>query len=56
MNKRQSAVKAVCLSVILILVLVVLYGGLRILESTFFYGEGNGEEDRISKTIVRDGV
>lgn len=54
MSKRRNAKKAVFLCVILILVLGMIYSGLRILESTVFY---SGEEQPIvSKTITRNGI
>ncbi len=54
MNKKQRS-KLLFIGVILILVLVVLYSGLQILESTVFF-EGAGSMQTTSKTIVRNGV
>lgn len=47
-----------CSLLILILVLVMLYSGLQILESTVFHSEAEqAEQDQyVSKTIVRDGT
>lgn len=42
--------------VFLILVLVMIYGGLRIAESTGFFGQGDGQTDTTRKTIEVDGV
>ena len=54
MNKRKPLKKAIVPCVILILVLVVMIGGLRILESTVF---SSGEEPTfVSKTITRNGI
>ncbi len=56
MKWRKNAGKIAYLSVILILVLVMIFSGLQILESTVFHdGQGTGET-KPSKTIVRDGV
>ena len=44
------------LTVILILVLVMLYSGLRILESTVLHPAGETQETFVSKTITREGV
>ena len=41
---------------ILILVLALVFGGLRILESTFLHRGDNRGDDIISKTIIRDGI
>lgn len=54
MNKKQRS-KLLFTCVILILVLVMLYSGLQILESTVFF-EGAGSLQTTSKTIVRNGV
>ena len=43
-------------ALILILVLVMVYSGLRILESTVFYRGQGTQESFVSKTITRDGV
>ncbi len=56
MSKRKNVAKVAYLCVILILVLVILYSGLRILESTVFYKEPAQEDTHNSKTIVRDGI
>lgn len=54
MNQFKSRKKAAVLCVILILVLVVILGGLRILESTVF--SAPEEEFFTSKTVTRDGI
>ena len=52
---RQFRMKLVFACISLILVLIVIYSGLRILESTIFYNRN--EEFKIqTKTITRDGV
>lgn len=56
MNWRKIAGKIAYLCVILILVLVMIFSGLQILESTVFHGGQETEETTPSKTIVRDGV
>jgi hypothetical protein len=57
MMKRHNPKKdAVFFAVIMILVLVMLYSGLQILESTVLYYGSNKEENIESKTIVVDGV
>lgn len=55
MKKRKHVRDIVFTALILILVLVMLYSGLRILESTVFH-QGQEEPDFVSKTITRDGV
>ena len=55
MSKRTAAKKAAYSAAILVLVLVMIFSGLRILESTVFNRE-RGEETLVSKTITRDGV
>lgn len=54
MNKKQRS-KLLFTCVILVLVLVMLYSGLQILESTVFF-EGKGTLQTTSKTITRNGV
>ena len=56
MSKRKNAKNIAYLSVILILVLVIVFSGLQILESTVFYTGQAQEENFVSKTITRDGV
>ncbi|MBR5126034.1 MAG: LCP family protein [Oscillospiraceae bacterium] len=56
MNFRKDAKKIAGFAVILILVLVMIFSGLRILESTVFYSTGNMEDTTASKTIERNGV
>ena len=54
MSKRNNAKKAVLFALILILVLGLIFSGLRILESTVFRSEA--EETFVSKTVTRDGI
>lgn len=56
MRKRKRIKQLVFLAVILILALVMLYSGLRILESTVLYQGQAGEAVPATKTIVRGGV
>lgn len=56
MKRRTRRRDIVFLAVILILVLVLLYSGLQILESTVLRGSTAGTEPVKSKTITRDGV
>ncbi len=56
MEHKKLRWKIVILAAILILVLVLLYSGLRILESTVLHRESGATEETVSKTIVRDGV
>lgn len=52
---RQFRLKIVFVVTALILILAIVYSGLRVLESTVFYGQE--KEFRVkTKTIVRDGV
>ena len=55
MSKRRMWIRIGLSVLILILVLVMLYSGLQILESTVFYS-GPEEEQYVSKTIIRDGT
>lgn len=55
MNRRQKRGKLALIIVFLLLVLVFVYSGLQILESTIFY-KGQQEDMISSKTITRDGV
>ena len=56
MKKREPKKRAVSFALILILVLVFLFSGLRILESTVF-SSGQAQEDSFErKTITRNGV
>ena len=55
MKKRKHGKDIVFLALILILVLVMLYSGLQILESTVLR-PGTGEQGFVSKTITRNGV
>ena len=56
MSKRKNAGSIAYICVILILVLVMLYSGLQILESTVFNNEQPQEQAYVSKTIVRNDV
>ena len=56
MSRQKNAKKIAYFCVILILVLVMIFSGLQILESTVFYNQYNTEETFVSKTITRDGV
>ena len=56
MKKKKHTKEVVFFALILILVLVMLYSGLRILESTVFFRGEATEGNRVSKTITRDGV
>lgn len=54
MNSKNSTFKVVFMCVALILVLVILYSGLQIMESTVFYEQP--EETVATKAIVKDSV
>ncbi len=56
MDRRRTRSNLAFILAILLLVLVFLYSGLRILESTVFSKGNTGGESRPSKTITRDGV
>lgn len=56
MNKRETGKNVAFICVILILVFVMIYSGLRILEPTVSRFQGESQQDRPSKTIIRDGV
>ena len=56
MKKRRHRKDLLFLAVILLLVLVMLYSGLQILESTVLHLGQGGEAAAVSKTIERDGV
>lgn len=55
MNKRNK-MNVAFVAVVLILVLVMIYSGLRILESTVFYGDPTAQTEHETKTITRNGV
>ena len=55
MHKRNMIQKMVFLCVVLILILIMIYSGLRILESTVLFG-GDTESGGKSKTITRNGI
>ena len=56
MRKRKPIKNILFSCVILILVLLMLYSGLRILESTVFNPQQDPDSTIASKTILRDGV
>ena len=56
MRKRRGAKETAYFSVILILVLVILFSGLQILESTVFSSQQGEETGPVSKKITRDGI
>lgn len=56
MSRQKNAKKIAYFCFILILVLVMIFSGLQILESTVFYNQYNTEETFVSKTITRNGV
>ena len=56
MKHKKKRGNLAFLIIILLLVLVFLYSGLRVLESTVFNRDQEIEQDVPSKTIVRDGV
>lgn len=60
MNKQRINRKGVALfCIILVLVLIIIYGGLRILESAVFNSSTNEQdqsEDKTTKTVTIDGV
>jgi len=56
MKKKRNVRTIVDFCVILILVLVMVYGGLQILESTVFHNNQDTETSISSKTITRNGV
>ena len=56
MKIRKYAKDVAFFAVILILVLVLLYSGLQILESTVLHRGQEGSEGFVSKTITRNGV
>ena len=55
-KKRVRAKDIVFSALMLILVLVMLYSGLQILESTVFHTGQEGSGNFVSKTIERNGV
>jgi len=56
MGLLEIAKKGAFACIILVLVLVMVFSGLRILESTVLHSEQGPSENGSSKTIVRDGV
>lgn len=56
MSKRRRSMRIAFVSIVLILVLVMIYSGLQVLESTVFH-IGSGQSSAVTrKTIERDGV
>ncbi len=56
MRRHSHRRRILYFGLILILVLVMIFSGLRILESTVFYNDTTEEEVHVSKTITREGV
>ena len=56
MKKKTSFKDILLLGILLVLVLVILYSGLRILESTVLHSGESAGTAHASKTITRDGV
>ena len=56
MRKKSTPSNMVYFCAILILVLVMIFSGLQILESTVLYQDSEVETERVSKTITRDGI
>lgn len=56
MSKSAKRRGLACIRVILILVIVAMFGGLWIWESTDFLGNGEIQVDQVSRTITRNGV
>ena len=56
MKKKRIIRNTVVFCVIFILVLVAMYGGLRILESTVFHNIQDAVPPSVSKTITRNGI
>lgn len=56
MKRKVELRQVLIMAAILILVLVMLYSGLRILESTVFHKGAETDQDIPGKTIVRDGI
>jgi LCP family protein required for cell wall assembly len=56
MKQNNKRVNPVIVVAILLLVLVLLYSGLRILESTVLHNGAGTEQPTSGKTIIRDGV
>lgn len=56
MSRKDHIKKLVCICLIVILVLVILYSGLRILESTVFLKDQNSESNGESRLIEKNGV
>lgn len=56
MKRNTSIIDIYRLVILLLLVLVILYSGLRILESTVLHSTESNSEPIISKTITRNGI
>ena len=56
MERRNKIKQLAYYAAVLLLVLILLYSGLRILEATVLNSGSNGEPQIVSKTITRDGI
>lgn len=56
MRKRNNMLKFAYYGIILILVLVMIYSGLQIMESTVLFSDSQMRQSEESKTITRDGI
>lgn len=56
MKKRHGTSKIVLIAVLIFVIVVALYSGLRFLESTVLYKDVDVTEPTVSKTITRDGA
>ena len=56
MRKKTSFHDVAMFFILLVLILVIIYSGLQILESSVLYTEGEPTETSATKTIIRNGV
>lgn len=56
MKRRNKTRQLIYYAAVLLLVLILLYSGLRILEATILNSGSYGEPQIVSKTITRDGI
>jgi LCP family protein required for cell wall assembly len=56
MKKKHSFNDVGTFFILLVLILVIIYSGLQILESSVLYSEGEPAETTATKTIIRNGV
>ena len=56
MKRRNKTKQLIYYAAVLLLVLILLYSGLRILEATILNSGSYGEPQIVSKTITRDGI